>query len=94
MARETTRETLESLGRWALGQARVVVQKAVASGAKSVAQDIRGVVDEGRTRLNDFIAGCEEIARQDDTGIEVDVPEDDEPPRRSGNRRKKRGARR
>lgn len=53
---------LESFGRFAVANARPIIERAVASGAKSVAEDVRSVVDGARDRLNNFIAGCESIA--------------------------------
>lgn len=83
---------LEIMGRKLFIGLRSVVQKAVAKGVASVAEDVRDVVAEGEGRLGKFIAGCEEIARQGRS--EPPPPPPAETTRQTPRAKKKRRSRR
>lgn len=86
---------LEIMGRKLFIGLRSVVQKAVAKGVASVAEDVRDVVAEGEGRLGKFIAGCEEIARQGRSDPPPPVPPPAETTRQTPKAKKRsRGGRR
>ena len=63
-ARRIRRESLEGIGLDLFNGLRMVAQRAIAHGAKSIAKDVQDVVQEAQDRLGAFVEGAEEIARQ------------------------------